>query len=51
LVVYIIYISLDFLRLTKQSQFIPLQNVLYLITLPFFGSQNIHILHKRCATI
>jgi len=35
LVVYIIYISLYFLRLAKQSQFIPLQNVVYLITLHF----------------
>ena len=34
--VYIIYISLYiFFRLAKQSQFIPLQNVVYLITLPF----------------
>jgi len=35
LVVYIIYSSLYFLRLAKQSQFIPLQNVVYFITLPF----------------
>jgi len=35
LVVYIIYISLYFLRLAKQSQFIPLKNVVYFITLPF----------------
>jgi len=34
LVVYIIYISLYFFRLAKQSQFIPLQNVVYFITLP-----------------
>ena len=34
-VVYIIYISLYFLRLAKQSQFIPLQNVVYFITLSF----------------
>jgi len=34
LVVYIIYISLYiFLRLAKQSQFIPQQNVVYFITL------------------
>ena len=32
---YIIYISLYFLRLAKQSQFIPLQNVVYFITLTF----------------
>ena len=31
----IIYISLYFLSLAKQSQFIPLQNVVYFITLPF----------------
>jgi len=31
---YIIYISLYFLRLAKQSQFIPLQSVVYFITLP-----------------
>jgi len=38
LVVYIIYISLYifFLRLAKQSQFIPVQNVVYFITLPFW---------------
>ena len=35
LVVYIIYISLYFLRLAHQSQFIPLQNVVYFITLTF----------------
>jgi len=37
LVVYIIYtrISLHFLRLAKQSQFIPLQNVVYFISLSF----------------
>jgi len=34
LVVYIIYISLYFLRLAKQSQFIPLQNVVYFVTVP-----------------
>jgi len=37
LVVYIIYISLYiFLRLAKQSQFIPLQNVVYFIKLLFW---------------
>ena len=35
LVVYIIYFHYIFLRLAKQSQFIPLQNVVYFITLPF----------------
>ena len=30
------YISLYFFRLAAQSQFIPLQNVVYFITLPFF---------------
>jgi len=35
LVVYIIYISLYFLILAKQSQFIPLQNAVYFIMLPF----------------
>jgi len=35
LVVYIIYISLYSLRLAKQSQFIPLQNVVYFTMLPF----------------
>ena len=35
LVVYIIYISLHFLRLAKESQFIPLQNVVYFITIHF----------------
>ena len=34
MVVYIIYISLYFLRLAKQSQFIPLQNAVYFVTLP-----------------
>jgi len=32
---YYLY-SLYFLRLAKQPQFIPLQNVVYFITLPFF---------------
>ena len=31
-------LGLYFLRLAKHSQFIPLQNVVYFITLPFFGS-------------
>ena len=31
---YIIYISLYFLRLAKESQLIPLQNVVYFIMLP-----------------
>ena len=35
MVVYIIYISFFFMRLAKQSQFIPLQNVVYFITLNF----------------
>ena len=35
MVVYIIYISLYFLRLPKRSQFIPLQNVVYFITFAF----------------
>jgi len=34
LVVYIIYNTLYFLRLAKQSQFIPLQIVVCFITLP-----------------
>ena len=36
LAVYIIYISLYILGLAKQSQFIPVQNVVYFITLPFW---------------
>jgi len=36
LVVYIIYISLYSWRLAEQSQFIPPQNVVYFITLPFW---------------
>ena len=36
-VVYIIYMSLYFLVLAKQSQFIALQNVVYFITLPFLA--------------
>ena len=33
---YYLYYIIFFLRLAKQSQFIPLQNVVYFITLPFF---------------
>jgi len=33
------------------SPFIPPQNFTYFIMLPFFGSQNIHILHEWCAKI
>jgi len=33
-----LYLIIFFLRLSKQSQFIPLQNVVYFITLPFFDS-------------
>ena len=32
---YYFYFIVFFLRLVKQSQFIPLQNVVYFITLPF----------------
>ena len=32
------YLYFIFFRLPKQSQFIPLQNVVYFITLPFVGS-------------
>ena len=32
---YYLYFIIFFLRLAKQSQFIPLQNVVYFITLPF----------------
>jgi len=39
LVVYIIYILLYFLRLAKQSQFIPLQNVVYFMTLSVLVSK------------
>ena len=34
---YYSYFIIFFLRLAKQSQFIPVQNVMYFITLPFFG--------------
>ena len=34
---YYLYIIIFFLRLAKQSQFIPLQNVVYFITLPFLA--------------
>ena len=33
---YYLYFIIYFLRLAEQSQFIPLQNVVYFITLPFF---------------
>jgi hypothetical protein len=32
---YLYFILFFFLRLTKQSQFIPLQNAVYCVTLPF----------------
>jgi len=35
---YYLYFIIFFFRLGKQSQFIPLQKVVYFITLPFFGS-------------
>jgi len=34
LIVYITYISLYFLTLAKRSQFFPVQNIVYFITLP-----------------
>ena len=40
---YYLYFIIYFLRLPKQSQFIPLQNVVYLITITFLVP---HILHK-----
>ena len=33
-----VFFIIFFLRIAKQSQFIPLQNVLYFVMLPFFGS-------------
>ena len=32
---YYLYFNIYFLRLAKESQFIPLQNVVYFVTLPF----------------
>ena len=32
---YYLYLIIYFFRLAKQSQFIPLQNVVYFITIPF----------------
>jgi len=32
--IYYLYFIIFFLRLAKQSQFIPLQNIMYFITLP-----------------
>jgi len=43
--VYIIYISLYFLRLAKQSQFIPLQNVVYFITILFWFVKYLHFIN------
>jgi len=48
LVVYIIYISLYFLRLAKQSQFIPLQNVVYLKMLNFLFVKYSHFAKMVC---
>ena len=45
-----LYIIIFFLRLAKQSQFIPLRNVVYFITLPFWFVKY-YILRKGCATI
>ena len=36
---YYLYFIIFFLRLAKQSQFIPLQNIVYFITLPFLGGK------------
>ena len=33
---YYLYVIIFFFKLAKQSQFIPLQNVVFFITLPFF---------------
>jgi hypothetical protein len=47
---YYLYFIIFFLRLAKQSQFIPLHNVVYFITLIFWFVK-FHILHKLCAAI
>ena len=37
LIILLYFLLYIFLRLSKESQFIPLQNVVYFITLPFLG--------------
>ena len=42
---YYLYIIIIFLKLAKKSQFIPPQNVMYFITLPFFLVRQILIFY------
>jgi hypothetical protein len=44
-------IRTEFFKHAAHSAFFPLQNAIYFIMLPFFGSCIIHILHKECAKI
>ena len=42
--IYYLYFIIFFLRLAKQSQFIPLQNVMYFITLHFWFVKYSHFI-------
>jgi hypothetical protein len=51
LYIYSTNIRTEYFKLAAHSQFFPLQNAVYFIMLPFFGSCIIRILYTGCAKI
>ena len=51
LYIYSTNIHTEYFKHTAHSPFFPLQNAVYFIMLPFFGSCIIHILYTKCAKI
>jgi hypothetical protein len=51
LYIYSTNIRTEYFKHAAHSPFIPLQNAVYFIMLPFFGSCIIHILNTGCAKI
>ena len=49
--IYSTNIRTEYFKHAAHSQFFPLQNAIYFIMLPFFGSCIIHILNTGCAKI
>ena len=49
--IYLFNIRIEYFKHAAHSLFFPLQNAVYFIMLPFFGSCIIHILNTGCAKI
>ena len=49
--IYSTNIRPEYFKHAAYSLFFPLQNAVYFVMLPFFGSRIIHILYTECAQI